>query len=327
MMNRTTRRRLVRYAWTVVLVTAMVAVSELADQREVLFPEAAALGVGMWVVDKHVWRVRRWQVVVLMSTGATVGLCLALYSPLPTAANLAAAFLFAAACLTLTQTALVPLLSAVMLPVLLDAENWSYPLSVFVLTLVLSAGQLLMERIGLRRKIPYEAVPRRTGEALKRWGLLLLVVLVVAALPLRMGYTYCILPPLVVTFVEFANSPSGFRKVPFTIFLLLAGAALLGFGLHALLHVVLGLPAWVTCPVLLPALFALFEWRGRLFAPASAVALIPLLIPTSELPRFPLQALVGAAVFVGAAHLLFSRPLPVRRRAVALAAQRQRNRE
>lgn len=327
MMDRTARQRLVRYAWTVALVTAMVAASEIAGQREVLFPEAAALGIGMWVVDKHVWRVRRWQVVVLMSAGATIGLCLALYSPLPTAANLAAAFLFAAACLTFSKTALVPLLSAVMLPVLLGAESWYYPASVFVLTLTLSMGQAAMERSGLRRKIPYEPVPRRTSEAAKRWGLLLLVLLVVAFLPLRMGYTYCILPPLVVTFVEFANAPAGFRKVPVTIFLLLAGAALLGFGLHALLHVALGLPAWVTCLPLLPALFVLFEWRGRQFAPAGAVALIPLLIPSSELPRFPLQALVGAAVFVGTAHLLFSRPLPVRRRAVVMAARRNRSRD
>ena len=34
-----------------------------------------------------------------------------------------------------------------------------------------------------------------------RWVWLLLAVLAVAALPLSVGYRYCILPPLVVTFV------------------------------------------------------------------------------------------------------------------------------
>lgn len=319
------QRKRLRYAWTLALVTAMVGSAGLFGEREIIFPEVAALGIGMWVVDKHVWRVRRWQVVLLMTVGAVAGLCLARYSPLPDPCNIAAAFLFAAACLMLSQTALVPLVSACILPVLLGAESWAYPIAVFLLTLALSAGQILMEKYGLREKIPYEPVPRHAAEAVRRWGFLLCTLLVIAAGPLYTGYTYCILPPLVVTFVEFSNAPAGFRKVPFTIFLLLTGAAVLGAGLQWIMHVWLGLPTWATCLPLLPALFTLFEWRGRLFAPAGAVALIPMIIPQEDLPLFPLQAAVGAAVFIATAYALFSRPLSVRRRAVALAARKGRN--
>ena len=44
----------------------MVGVSELMGEKEIIFPEMAALTIGMWIVDKKVWTVSRLKLVLLM---------------------------------------------------------------------------------------------------------------------------------------------------------------------------------------------------------------------------------------------------------------------
>lgn len=61
----------------------MVGVSELMGEKEIIFPEMAALTIGMWIVDKKVWTVSRLKLVLLMSIGAIVGVCIVRYSPFP----------------------------------------------------------------------------------------------------------------------------------------------------------------------------------------------------------------------------------------------------
>lgn len=297
-----------RYAFSLALITVMVAVAELAGEREVIFPEIAALAAGFWVVDKRVWHTTRLQAVLLMTGGALAGIAIVRFSPLPLAGNIALAFLFAAGCLFATGTTLVPMISACMLPVLLGADSLVYPAAVLTMLALLALGQRAMEGGGMRRPV---VLSRRTrnlrGEALK-WVQLLAALLLIAALPVRAGYTYLIVPPLVVTFVELSRPDAGLRKAPGLIFALIAAAAVLGAGLQLLLHTWLGLPSAVTACTVCALLFALFELSGRIFAPAGAVALVPLLIPEADLVWYPLQATAGAAVFIAAALILFRRP-------------------
>lgn len=299
------RLKLYRYALSVALVAGMTAVSAALGDREVVFPEAAALAVGLWVVDKPVWRVRRGQLVAMMTLGAAAGVSLVRHSPFPLPADLALAFAFAAVCLILSRTALVPLVSACMLPVLLGAESWTYPWSVLVLTGVLCAGQYLMERIGWRRPAVHVPVPAERGSRAVKWGLLLGLLAVLAAVPIGTGRLYCLVPPLVVTFVEFSDPRAGFRKAPLTVFFLLTAAAFIGVFLHWGLHIRCGLPSAVSAGAAVSLLFALSEWRGRLFAPAGAVVLVPLLLPEADLWAFPFQVAAGAAVFIGVPLAVF----------------------
>lgn len=297
-----------RYFLSLILITAMVAAADLTGEREVIFPEIAALAAGLWVVDKRVWHATRWQAVALMTAGALAGIAIVRFSPLPLAGNMALAFLFAAGCLLATSTTLVPLISACMLPVLLGADSLVYPAAVLTMLTLLLLGQRTMERFGMRHPV---VLPKRTrdvrGEAVK-WVQLLAVLLLLAAVPLRTGCTYLLVPPLVVTFVELSRPEAGLRKAPGLIFALLAAAAALGAGLHLALHVWLGLPSAVTACAVCALLFTLFELTGRIFAPAGAVALIPLIIPEADLVWYPLQAAAGAALFIAAALAVFRRP-------------------
>ena len=119
-----------RYLYAVLMISAMVGLSEATGEKEIIFPEMAALTTGMWIVDKRVWQISKFQLVPLMTLVAIAGICLVRYSPFPLVINLFLAFVFAAFCLVTSRTTLIPLISACMLPVLLKTESWIYPLAV-----------------------------------------------------------------------------------------------------------------------------------------------------------------------------------------------------
>ena len=173
-----------RYFYALLMILLMIGAAELLMEREIIFPEMAALTIGMWIVDKRVWRVSRIGVVVLMALGAIAGVCIVRYSPFPLLANLMFAFAFAAICLTLSRATLVPQISACMLPVLLETESWVYPVAVFIMSVIVVGGQWGMERMGLREKITYTSVSVNWREALVRWAFLLMTVGAVALIPM-----------------------------------------------------------------------------------------------------------------------------------------------
>ena len=136
-----------RYFYALLMILLMIGVAELLMEREIIFPEMAALTIGMWIVDKRVWQVSRVSMVALMILGAVAGVCIVCYSPFPLLVNLAFAFIFAAICLTLFRATLVPQISACMLPVLLGTESWVYPVAVLVMSVIVVVGQWGMEKV------------------------------------------------------------------------------------------------------------------------------------------------------------------------------------
>ena len=63
----------------------------------------------------------------------------------------------------------------------------------------------------------------------------------------------------------------------------------------------------VVAVLILFTMFALFEWLGKFFAPAGAIAIIPLLIPQEYLLLLPLQVLAGATLFITIAMVFFQK--------------------
>lgn len=294
-----------RYLFALGMILLMVGVSEWLQEKEVLFPEMAALTIGMWIVDKRVWRVRRWHLLALMTVGACIGVLIVRYSALPLVLNIVLAFLCAAVGLLFARASLFPLISACVLPVLLGTESWVYPLSVFVMCLVIIAVQWLMEKGGLRGKVVYEPVPRNWKKEILRWCCLLLSILSVSSLAVCSSCPYLIIPPLLVSFVEFTNSTAGFRNRPLLTVLLLVFGALIGVTFQLLGHSYLGLPETIVALAIFIVLFCLFEWLGKFFAPVGALALIPMLLPAETLIWLPLQVTVGAVLFIAIGLVFF----------------------
>ena len=225
----------------------------------------AALTIGMWIVDKRVWRIKTGQMLLLMTLGACTGVLLVLYSPFPLVVNIAIAFLFAGISLLFTRASLFPMISACVLPVLLKTESWVYPVSVFVMTLIILVIQRWMEHLGLREKITYEAPERHWRADSLRWIYLMITVFAVASLAIYTSNFYFILPPLLVAYVEFVNSRAGFRNRPVLTVLLLGSGSLVSTLFQLIGYYYLGLSETLVAFFIFIVLFTLFEWLGKFF--------------------------------------------------------------
>lgn len=294
-----------RYICSLIMILLMIGVAELLHEKEVLFPEMAALTIGMWIVDKRVWKVKYWQMLLLMTFGACAGVLVVLYSPFVLVINVALAFLCAAIGLFIARASLFPMISACVLPVLLETESWVYPLSVFVMTLIIIVAQQWMEHLGIRKPIIYEAVERHWPTDSFRWLCLMISVFAVACLAVYSSNIYFIIPPLIVAYVEFVNSKAGFRNRPVLTVLLLFVGSVIGTVFQLVGYYYLGLPEIVVALFSFIALFTLFEWLGKFFAPVGAMVLIPMLLPAEALPWLPFQVLVGATLFIAMGMVFF----------------------
>ncbi|WP_044532523.1 hypothetical protein [Bacteroides intestinalis] len=137
-------RKLTRYLISLIMILIMVGLAEWTDEKEILFPEMTALIIGLLIIDKRVWNVKRWQIILLMTLGAAVGICIVRYSPLPYVVNLCAAFAFAGASLLISRATLIPLISACVLPVLLHTESIVYPIAVFSMSVSVVLVQIIL---------------------------------------------------------------------------------------------------------------------------------------------------------------------------------------
>jgi hypothetical protein len=283
----------------------MVGVAEILEEKEIIFPELVALTVGLWIIDKRVWRAQRWQIVALMTLGAVAGVCIVRFSPLPHPANMALAFALAAVCLLAARSSLIPLVSACMLPVLLYTEHWVYPVTVLVMSLILVGTQQMMEKKGLRSKSVYEPALKATERGVLKWFSLLVVVFLFSLLAYYSGWTFLVIPPLVVAFVEMSTSKAGFRNRPAQVFLLMIIGVGIGSAFQYFGYYQLGLPQTVVALLIALCLFGVFEWTGKYFAPAGALAFIPMIVPPETLPALPWQSALGAAVFIVVAMIAY----------------------
>ena len=60
-------KKLVRYFVSLAVIVLMVGIAGWTDEKEILFPEMVALTIGLLIIDKWVWCVKPWQIVLLMS--------------------------------------------------------------------------------------------------------------------------------------------------------------------------------------------------------------------------------------------------------------------
>lgn len=299
------------------MASVMVLCAELLHEKEIIFPEIVALLVGAWMSPRQPWRVSQPLFVGMMGISAVAGVCIVRYLPFPMLAQAGIAFLFVILALSLTQCTLVPMISACILPILLRTTSWIYPISVVVMSAVIAAVRYYFVRAGLiEPPLPYSFPSRgdwknrNWKKAFLKWGMLLGVFLLVAALPMMTGELYFIAPPLLVAFVEFSNPEFALQSNPLKTWGVLFLAALAGTASRVLLGGLLGLPLTVCAGVSFVLLLLLFQRSEILFPPVGALGFLPLILPLEGLWRYPLEAAAGAAVFITLSCLLFRKTEP-----------------
>lgn len=290
----------------VFLVVLMFTVAGYANEKELIFPEIAALAFGAWVMEKSPWRgsaLNLWLSPTLAAfTGFTI-LRLFPYSPF---FMISGAFVLVALQLKLMRSAVLPSLSAAILPLVVHADSLFYPLSVCVLTGIIAIGHFLKGRAGqpdsppklLRMPVDEKMTWNDIRPGLIFWGKLLAGVLAVSAIALKSNLLFMIAPPLIVAFVEMSKPNGLLRRKSRAIIILLVLAAFSGVLWLHFIHHILHWPIWISAALTISTVFLIYHVMQLSFPPAAAIALLPTIIPAGNLWAYPWHVLFGSTAFL-----------------------------
>ena len=256
-----------RYFISLVLILAMVSIAEITGEREIIFPEVAALVVGSWVLEKQPWKVSKVGLVVLMTLCSIVGILIVRYVNLGLTMEVLIGLVFTGLILKLSKTTLVPIISACILPIVLRTETWVYPISVFILTILIVSIKYFIEDYGVSEvreefKEEIAKLERNTSLRKKEFIRLFKIFITVGILTyfsVKFNITLLIAPPLIVAFIELTNEHCKFRQRSKSLLLLFIVVAILGFIFRSGFNEYLGLPLWLCTIFLLISLFICLE--------------------------------------------------------------------
>jgi len=296
----------VGWALPFVVVVPMLLLASSLGVHAIIFPEGAALVMGVWVLALPGWAASRTHVALLPALCALIG-TLIVRTQLPTWAAAILALGLALLVLQSSDSRLAPSLSAAVLPIVFDVEEFSYPLAVLAICLVIAAAMPWIARRRGPPPLPLDRPGRYPLEvavagacAITAWILLggELLALPVAALA----------PPLFVSALEWLGQGACTLRRGLRRWLLLVGVAFAG----ALAASVVGVP-WVSGAIALTAALAIMVLMKTPHPPALAIALIPQILVGVD----PLA--YAAAIGAGAAALYLTM-LALDRRALTSAA-------
>jgi hypothetical protein len=275
------------WALPLLVVVPMLALASALGTHAIIFPEGAALAMGIWVVGLPGWSASRWRVAVLPAVFAAGGVGL-LALGLDSAATAILAVTLALLALQALGTRLAPALSAAVLPVVFDVRAWSYPVAVLAISLVVAAG--MAWRHPILAPPPADGVRRYAWRTIGgAWIVICAWILIdgeLLALP-----SVALAPPLFVSALEWlARGPlhasEGARRLA-----VLSGAALAGSAAVALVPV-----GWIAGALAVAVTVALMRVLSTPHPPALAIALIPQILGPAPAPlSFTIAAAAGAA--------------------------------
>lgn len=296
------KERIIRYALCAAMTFLMCFTAELLCEKEIIFPEIAALTIGAWLVPKSPWKVSRPRLVIVMTIAAFAGIAIMRFVPLAMPLKLLIGFLFTAICLLVSHTTMVPVISACILPIMMGTESVVYPVSVCIMSVIIVLVNLMLEKMGYNQKLDFHSEKINIKENILLWTKRF-VIFSAALLPAVISGEFLLLaPPLIVTFVEFTDySPA---KKPIRTFFVISCAAIIGFSTRCLCQFA-SVPLWICAVIAIILVIIVFEILKRKFPPAGAIALLPLIISDEKIFVYPIAVIIGCAMLIGLAVLFF----------------------
>jgi len=302
----------------IVLVVSMCIISEYTGEKEIIFPEIAALAIGVWVMKKSAWGNNSFHFWISPTIAALTGLVITRFLPYPPFLMIAVAFVLVVLQLKIIGSEVSPSFSAAILPILMHTQSWYYPLSVCILTGVIAFGKKIIDNCDPKRNTGnrYTETLNEKGEVnlnqkeLINWVKLLMSILMVSAVALYFHWNYIIAPPLIVAFVELAKPNGKLHLKTGLVFILLVFAAFSGVIWLYFIYYFLHWPIWISAVVSMVCILLVFHFLRFSFPPAAAITLLPMIIPVNNLWTYPGQVIAGSVIFL-LINLSWFKKLPV----------------
>lgn len=284
-------------ALAVLTVMLMTAAAEFSGEKEILFPEIAAIAAGALIAPKFAWKTSKLRLFVLICIGSVLGLLISMFVPLALSVKLCIAFLAASLLFQFSGTTFAPVISSVVLPVMLGTNSVIYPIAAAVLTFLILMERMLTEKLGIAEKSEFSPEPMPDKNALVRLAARWLIGSIAIVLAVGTGFGFAVAPPLLVAFTEFCRKDSAVRKKPAAITLLIAGCALVGAVCRSV-FTLLGWKMFAAAGVTMLIVCIIMKSAKLFVPPAAALSVLAFLISEEAVITYPLQIAAGTVIFV-----------------------------
>ena len=290
----------------VAIVTVMTAAADLLGDKEIIFPEIAAIAAGGLIAPKLAWNTDKKRILFFITLCAVLGVGIVRFVPLPLWAQMAGAFFISQIIFIYSGTTFAPMISAIVLPVMLQTETVVYLISAVLLTTLILLSRLLLEKQKVLEKITYQKEKMPQVREYKNVALRTVIASLAIFAAVSLDAKFVVAPPLLVAFTEFSKPSCGARKKAVKAVALIGSGALIGSVFRYIFCMQFAVfPLYIAAAATMLAVILLMKKLGMFLPPAGAVSILAMLIPAHAVVWFPVQIAAGAAMAMGAAVLFF----------------------
>lgn len=299
------KHNIIKYIVTLFIIGLMVGVSEILNEREIIFPEIAAIAVGSFIAPKFAWNSDYKRIFLLICISAIFGVLIVRFVPLPMAFQAIIAFALAQLIFINSGTSFAPMISAMVLPVLLQTSSMVYIISAILLTLLILIVRFLLEKFKIVESLSFKSLPL----ANKNTYLISLfrvflggIVLIVA---IYLDHKFVAAPPFLVAFTEMSKADSKAIKSPFKVLVIMSACGITGALIRYIFNVKFTiLPLAVSALITIFIVILIMQKTKTFIPPAGAIAILAMLIPSDRVIYYPLECIAGAFFVVLASNIL-----------------------
>jgi hypothetical protein len=265
---------------------AMITASVMFNNPEIILPEVAAMAIAMWVYREAGWVRQPSKIFLAPSFTALIGF-LVNQLQITYLAKVSLTLVLMMLFLRLIQSNLAPSIATGLLPLVMNATDWIFIISVFTLTLILMLGVLSFKlNKGLEKKVEIQY---------KYMGVFLaLNALWIGLCWLTGYYQLAVIPPILVVVYESLQKPMYNGKVAFKQGLVLTISATVGTLLY------FAIDSWVLVTLLdMILMFILLRIVGIRIPAVYAFPLLPFVFPEDIVVMLPLGSLIASVFLFG----------------------------
>ncbi len=283
---------------TCLSMTFMIFLAEFTGEKEIIFPEIAALAMGSILAPKFAWKVNKTSMIFYIFICAVFGTLISCFLQLPLWLKLFFAYFVGQTVFLFSKTTLAPMISAIVLPVMIGTTGAFYPFIAFALTFFTVIVRLLLEKFDLKQKETFDKNIIGKNDIL-RAILRQISVLPVLYFAVKYNVKFLAAPPLLVAFTELSGKNIPFKQC-FKIIFFITLCAFFG-AVFRIVFLKAQIPVFhLTFAAILTSVFTVFTANKMkmYLPPAAAMSMLAMLVDEKTVIIYPFAAFTGIFILV-----------------------------
>lgn len=280
---------------SIFVVGVMVFASQHFKNPEIIFPEIAAIAVGSILSPRIKWNVNKWGMFWCIIVCAVGGVLIVKFLPFPIWMQMIMGYALAQVIFLLSKTTFAPMISAMVLPIMLQTSTPVYILSAICFTLLILIFRTILEKTNIVEISFYDRLSASNSQDFFYLVVRSLIIVPVIILCIKFDFRFAVAPPLIVAFTEFSMSNKSYNELS-KVVVLITATSLLGAACRYILTINFGLPLFVSAIITMSFVCVLMLKTNMFIPPAGAVAILAMLISEKYILIYPLEIFIGTAI-------------------------------